>query len=267
MIHTNLDTENFHDAIAYPTIEKQVYDLFANKVSRNYHCYGKKGTTLVLNGYECPLEFKKKSVQLTVYPVLDELRGDGFPFIRIPFNKDVAKQIDKFCTILIKMQPLEEKAKAIIGQSPSQKTIEAFLNQELGTDRVEVKYWNGNILRRGEVQITFYLKSKDAHAPADGSFMCIEKDGQTINPYWNHSTPQRSGGSSKHTLLSSIERAVGNKKPTASMEAMKEKMKRMEELEKKIKEFDPTKSPALMKLFEIQKEADLLIAEFDALTS
>lgn len=282
-ITTNIsDVCSTHDAITYPAIEKQVYDLLAEYFNSVEYSFDRHGMQFVLDGIECSggIPKKKQRFDLAVLPPYHHekgrvrfggLGGDvKYPSVKLPFNTDVEKRLNKFVTAVKKIRDLEERAKAI--GTPDAKKIKAFLNAELGTKEVEASYWNDDLF--DGLEIHFYLHPK-GEAPAEGVLMCVEKDTLKLNPFWNGSTPRRShGGNSKFKEL--LDWAIGRRnfpdtggvyfnRPQDTIEILKKRIEAIERVQAKVAAFDPNKSEEFLKLIDLKRKADELLKEFKAL--
>src|SRR5581483_9081090 len=107
--------------------------------------------------------------------------------------------------------------------------------QELCTELTTVSYWHGQFFTG--IGLNFYIHSKGS-APADGFIMFLKQETNEIIPHWGSCTV-----------------------PSA-IEEMKKRINIIEQIQKKIDIFDPTKNPEFMELLDNKKRADELFKEF-----
>lgn len=258
VIQTNVcDADITHDLLAYPPIEKQVFDFLKTHFpSLAYQREG--GIILTVDDSRISLEVvtkrKGQGVRLSLLPPAygsDGIRfgsyNDKYPSVKLPYNKDLTKKIADFCDKVRKVQDLEKRAKAL-NRKVNSDTIRRFMADELAGRDLEVSCWYDNLF--DGIEITFYLHPKH-QAPADGLMFCFEKGTNKIVPF-------RGQGDE------SLQRVFGRqeKKDLASMKKLIESV---ESLQERLDAFNPALCPELMKLFELKRQADVLIGEFNGL--
>lgn len=252
-IETNISKqERYHDTIQYLPIERQVYDFFAEKFPKVSHTFQNGCIAFQLDTATIGVEVGKKTVKLSLHPKYDpdQVRFGGhtdkYPSVALRFNTDLTKQIDEFIATIKKVQDLEKRA-AALPELPDRDKIKEFLNQELGTEEVEVSYWNENIL--DDTNIWFYIHPK-GKPPADG--IIVHFDGSKLLPAGN------------------IEDALGRPDPwrpkQPTLDEMKTKIVAVEKLAAKVNAFDPNKSSEFSRLLAIKSQADALVKEFKGLS-
>lgn len=258
MIKTNLSpTSPVHDVLAYEPIEAQVMDLLGAHFSTVKHELLVKQYIFTLEeSYQVTLEITKKTVLISTYSPKIRFGQLSHPSVRLPYNQDVDAKVAKFAQKVRKVQEIEKKA-AALSALPDSKKIEEFLNKELGTKRIVAHFWHRNDDLFNGVEITFYLHPR-GEAPADGVLVCLEKDGQ-ITPWWNGSSDKRKlmyGGKGQ------IEDAVGRRNQGTDVASMEKRIAEVKELQTKIAQLDQTKSPELMRLLDLRRQAAALTEEF-----
>jgi len=259
-IETNLSpTSPVHDLLSYPPIEKQVLDCLKGHFTTVTHELLVKSYIFTLDGYQVTPEVTKKTVLISTYYPKIHFGDLHHPSVRLPFNKDVDDKVAKFCGVIKKVQELEGRAKALPAP-PDQKVIDAFLNKELSTKKISAHYWHRpEDIFNGRL-ITFYLFPKGG-APGDGVMVCLEGDNKIV-PWWNGSTDKRA---ICHSGGQQIEAAVGRSQGT-DIASMQKKIDEVKELQARIAQFDPTRSPELMLLLDLKRQAAELTQEFARIT-
>ena len=268
-IETNLPEDSIHDNIKYPSIEKQIYDafkvLFPDPIEVKYE-KDRKDLILEIGGSQISVQVGRKSVKIALMADydIDGVRfgnhNTEYPSVRLPYNKETDK-VDKFCVVVQKVRGLEDRAKTLKKENKvDTKKIDKFLNAELAIPEVEVRYWQEDFF--SGIPVLFSISPKGT-APADGVMVCIEKD-NTIKPWWNCSTPQRSSYSKEPE---GIDRALGHRDgyqagPQLQLAALKQKIDAIERLQAKIDVFDPKKCKELVKLIALHEQGDKLFTEF-----
>jgi hypothetical protein len=243
MIETNRNKQvRTHDLIRFPPIEKQVYDLF---------CHLFEGTSYALagsyvfswEGYEFSMTVGKLSVDIAMHVPNTRIGGwnSEYPKVFLPFNKDLTNRLKKFKTTVLKVKELTGKAKKLGKYNP--KVIQEFLHQELATGKVTVRFWHEDVCDGSPVSFYIYPKGE---APADGVAVSIGDDGKIISK----------------NIESAITGRDSRWNPKPSIEKMKQQIKDVEELQKKIDAFDASKCKELMELLENKKKANEIVKEF-----
>lgn len=257
-IETNISpTSPVHDLLSYPPIEKQVLDALRPHFTTVTHELSGKNYIFTLDGYQCTVETTKKTVLVSTYYRKIRFGELPWPSVRLPYNQDVDAKVAKFVQKVRRVQEIEAKAEALSPLLPDGKVIEAFLNKELSTKKVVVHFWHRNEELFNGVEINFYLHPR-TEAPADGVLVCLEEDGK-ITPWWNGSSDKRKlmyGGRGQ------IEDAVGRRDRATDVTSMENRIAEVKELQARINQFDQTKSPELMCLLDLRRQAAALTEEF-----
>jgi hypothetical protein len=256
MIATNLSPTNpVHDLLLHPPIEKQLMDMLGVHFATVTHELLVKQYIFTLEGdYQVTPEITKKTVLISTYYPKIRFGDLPHPSVRLPYNQDVDAKVAKFALKIKRVQEIEARAKALPEQ-PDRQAINDFLNKELSTKSVVAHYWHEEVF--SGLPLHFYLHPRH-EAPGDGVMVCLEGDNR-IEPWWNGSSEKRKkfyGGSGQ------IEDAVGRRNQGTDIASMQKRIDEVKELQDRIAQFDPTKSPALMKLLELKRQAAALTEEF-----
>lgn len=266
-IQTNLtDGAKIHDSIRYPSIEHQVYGLFAmfghhdSSCDLDYDIH--TNYFLTMYGNKCLVEVGKNGVKISVLtPHESNVRfGEAaYPSVKLPYNTDIGVKVLWLYNFLKKLKALTEKAQPLAEQYKQLSTekIAQSLKQQLETDRVTVSYWRDNLFSGREITFAIHPKGK---APADGLMVCLNKENK-IESFWDGSTQRRS---LCYEGRQDLERAVG--KYGTNLESLKKKVEALEQLEKKVAHFDLTHSPELAQLLQLKQQADQLVKEYESIT-
>jgi hypothetical protein len=264
VINSNKKTGvSVHDTIKYDGLEKQVFDILSTqgfeKVS--YKIDG-KSFYVFLDGIQVNVEIKKSvklSVGWDVTRAYDDGGGGRFnsPSATLPLNKDVTKQLDKFCQSIKKYINANKAGGEIQAWLEDQSTqrevedrIKKFLVRELGGDGLDIGFWMRDYQFFNGLGISFYIYPKN-QAPADGVLMYLDTDG-TLETFWNNSTPRRTHGNNPELVENVFNR--GNYGNTVS--EMESKINAIKKLQKKIDAFDYTKSEDMVDLINKKIEAN-----------
>jgi len=270
IIETNINAnENIHDSILYPSIEKQVYDLFKHSVFENvtYIIEGRVFFIKVNNfrlaitisknvkiKMEVPSEYNSSCYKFAFGEYAEQ--NKIYPIITLPYNKDITKKINEFTSYIQKLEELHEKGEKIYNWFKDNinyaEKIKEYLINKLGTDELTVSFWTYSHSLFSGLETTFSIHPI-GEAPADGVSVCFEKGTHKITPFWNNSTERRSHYSDPETF----ERAF--KINNSSIADMKKRIEVIEKLEKNIKEFKVESCPELKEYLSKKEEADKLL--------
>jgi hypothetical protein len=260
-IETNLcKTDPSHDYLRFPPIEKQVMDLFIpffNKIK-----YRREGGVYILelDGASVEIEVYKAGTKLTILqPRYDLSFEGGYPSMRFGYNKQIGDKVAKFAETIHAIRRLERKSKLLLKEATfDHDKIQEFLEKELSTPELAVRYSEERQLFHG-TEILIYIYPREC-PPADGVLVCVEKETNKIEPFWNGSTKRRKQGFGQGR----IEQAAGD--PVKDdLNAMRERIEVIGRLQAKIAAFDPRKCPDLSKLIDLKAKIDVLVARFKEL--
>jgi hypothetical protein len=263
MIETNLsDLEQIHDLITYPSIERQVMDLFRIHFPGISHKQA-GGLTFDMDGSQCSVEVHKKKAKVSVIPPSKydhdapgiRLGECDYPAVSLPYNKDVAAKVAKFSDLVRKLKDLERRARELLPVAKDE-VLEKFLNEELGSKALEVSFWNDNLFTG--VEVVFYLHPKE-QAPADGVLLCLHND--KIEPFWDGSTERRKLAFGRPQK---VEAALGQNRDE-DVPALKTRIAEAETIRARLDAFKPEKSPEFMHFLATKRQADELVKELHAL--
>lgn len=252
---------SIHDSIKYAPLEKQVFDILSDRFKKVSYKIEGKSFILNLEGIQVNVEIKKTiklSVGYDITKWYDNLnyRYKG-PSATLRLNKDISKQVDKFCQDINKL----------IKANKEGKEIKVWLDKNVGRRDFAIKIQTFLTKHFGDKQLDTYFSISDYHffdgqgllfsirpigkAPADGVLMSLETDG-TLAPYWNHSTPRRTHGRNP-AKLEDIVRKISY---SDDIEGMKKIIESVQKLQAKVDSFDYTKSKELTELVNLKRRAN-----------
>lgn len=276
VIETNINKScKIHDSIKYATIEKQLFDILSERLQGLSYKVEKKIITLFYKDITIHAEIKK-SINLTIETVTRDWFNDfeigdigdhdrNLPSITLPFNKDITNKINNFIEKIIKIQELKDLARPLFEKVKREeevldKAITDYMNDYFRDGMIDVRLWIESRKLFDGFGLGFHIKPID-HAPADGVYFLLETNGK-LDVFWNCLTPRRS---SYGRNPDNIEKIFNRANFLEGIPGMKHKVEALENLEKKLKEFDYTKCHELVKFIEYKKEANKIKEEFDAL--
>jgi hypothetical protein len=263
-IQTNLsEDQSIHDSILYPSIEKQVFELLAAEFPDVKHNI-RNHVLFLFGDVSCWMTIsKKRKLVLTLNSgtiALGDSEQTG-PVIELEFNKGVKTKLEGFFEKIRKLQELQEWAKKIqdANKGGDRKEIEAFLNRELGTDKVQVSFWNDGLFNG--LNVTFHIHPT-GKAPGDGVLCWLEHSNDKITPFWDGSTVRRSCFYNPPAILVD---ALGKPPVSMTVQQMGERVAAFEELQAKINAFSSLKCEALSRFIELKIWANAVVGEFQLL--
>lgn len=259
----------YHDLIKYQPIEKQVFEILSSKL--NGLSYRFEGKFFILF-YEditiyatikksVKLEFKTMSKNWDDFEIKDP--GDHsakWPSVSLRFNVDISKPLNQFLDKIKAIQECKNKAKPIfenikkVGPGLNESIVK-YLNGYFGNQYLEAISFNETRYFFNGHNIGFYIKPI-GKAPADGIYLVIEEDGR-LDFFWNNSTPRRTSS----LRLNKIEDAYSKVNFGEGISGMKSKIEAIEDLQRKVDEFDYTKCPELVEMITLKKEANKIKEE------
>jgi hypothetical protein len=272
IIETNKKSggDSFHDLIKYTSIEKQLFDLLLTQFDEVIYEFDRK----FINFYVGEIRIMatiKGSVKLD-FISMNRSWNDGFeikdsgehnakrPSVSLKFNVDITKPLKQFADKIKEIQNLKNKAKPMFDKVKKDgpalhEAMEKYLNEYFGNQYLEVKSWLEPKYFFNGLGLGFYIKPI-GQAPADGIYLMIEEDG-TLDNFWNNSSQRRTsfGGRDK------IEDAYSRVNFGDGIPGMKSKIEAIEDLQKKVEEFDLNKCSEMVKLVALKKEANKIKEE------
>jgi hypothetical protein len=277
IIETNIKSngDKIHDTIKYSPIEKQLFEILSSNLGELTYQLEKGAMTIFFSGIIIRATFKN-SVKLLVISTIQDWVNDfeiidkydpkqNIPSTTLNYNKDITKQLSDFCNKVKFIIEARKKAKPIFDRYNTEGKILfdaslAYLNDYFQDKYIEVIMWHEprNLFQSFARNLGFYIKPKNG-APADGVYIIFEEEGK-VDVKWNGSTPERT----QSRCVETVEKVFSDSHRFNfgdGVEGMKAKIKAIEDLQKKIEEFDYRKCPELVKLLEIREQANNLSSE------
>ena len=268
-----------HDSIKYDSLEKQMFNIFKKHFEKVDYKVKDKVFYILTEGVKIIVEVKKSLTLVVDEP--DSYEGDKYgyqfmlgdynetskirPKVSLPYNQEIDKKLLEFfdkvkhySSVLKKAEPFYKWIEK--NKEAYQESILSFLKKKFETDVLTVCFWLDNRDFFECNELCFHMHPKEK-APADGAFLCFEKNTHEINPFWNHSTGRRSGYGDNKESIEDAFRLFDTGKGVAVMKA---KIKELESLTEKINSFNVKECPELMEIFAKKAEVDKLLAELKA---
>jgi hypothetical protein len=269
-IKTNITSKDkVHDLIKYIPLEKQVFELLSMHFDAVTYKIERKSTYFKCGDITIQATIKN-SIKLEIKSMSKswgddfEIRDSGdhyakWPSVVLKFNVDVTKPLKQFVDKIQSIQDCKDKAKPMFQMIKKigpglHEAMNKYLNEYFGNQYLEVTSWFEPDYFFNGLGLGFYIKPIQG-APADGIYLVIEEDGK-LDSFWNDSTPRRTGGRGDK-----VEDAYSRVDFGYGIPGMKSKIEAIEDLQKKVNEFDHTKCKEMVKLMELKRVANKIKEE------